>query len=91
MKIGSVYLLRGGHVLRYQGLYANKGPCLAFRGVRAGVSEPPTGYSASRDEVLREVTEADLPWLKQREAGAAARNLPEDVLDMQHVIKELTP
>jgi len=90
VKVGAVYLLRGGHVLRYQGPYANKGPCLAFRGVRAGVSESPSGYSTSQDQVLREVTSTDLDWLKRREAEAAARNLTDDALDMQHVIKELT-
>lgn len=90
MKIGGIYLLRGGLVLRYQGLYANRGPCLAFRHVSEGVQEPPVGYSADIGQVLREVTSADLDWIKQRRDDAVARDLLGETTNMDHLLKELT-
>ena len=95
LTVGKVYLLKGGHVLRYQGFYCNsngtpgKGPNLAFRCVQEGVTEPATGYSAAPGDVLREITAADRDWLKSRRENAQARNLSEDVADMDLVLREL--
>ena len=89
LTFGKVYLLRGGHILRYQGLYAGKGPCLAFRGVLDGVSEPPVGYSASIDEVLQEVTLNDAHWLKERREASLSRGLDEAGEDLKFILKEL--
>lgn len=76
-------------MLRYQGLYGGKGPYLAFRGVQAVVSDPPAGYSASPDDVLREVTDVDCYWLSYRRDEARARNLDEEVADMDFLLQEL--
>lgn len=89
LTIGKVYLLKGGNVRRYQGPWGGKGPCLAFRCVQEGVSEPPVGYSASEEEVLREITGADRDWLTSRRDQARARNLHEDADDMEFVLAEL--
>ena len=89
MTIGKVYRLRGGLILRYQGPWGGKGPCLAFRPVRDGVTEPPAGYSTGPEQITGEVTSADLGWVRERREQAAARNLLEEVADMDHLIKEL--
>lgn len=80
-------MLAGGLILRYQGLYDGKGPCLAFRSPNDGVLQPPTGYSADEPMVLQEVTSKDLEWLSSRREQMRARNLPPE--DIEHVIKEL--
>ena len=87
--VGKVYLLRGGYILRYQGPWGGKGPCLAFRCPQEGVSDPPVGYSASVEEVIREVTQADRDWLLTRRDQARARNLHESVADTEFVLQEL--
>lgn len=89
MRVGGVYLLRGGRVMRYQGPWGGTGPCLAFRFVRDGVEDPPVGLSVDGGDVFQEVTLADEPWLLTRRAQCAARNLMEDVADMDHVLGEL--
>lgn len=95
LTIGRVYLLRGGHLRRYQGLYAGrdgkpKGPCLAFRGVRDDHDPScPVGSSHDPSEVLREVTEADRPWLLERREQAAARNLQDTADDVTKILTEL--
>lgn len=82
MKVGAVYLLAGGHVLRYQGPWGkdNHAPItgngLAFRLPSEPVESPAVGYSAGRGEVTRELTASDIPWLLEREAAEKARNLP---------------
>lgn len=96
LKVGRVYLLAGGHIMRYQGLYAGrdgkpKGPCLAFRGV-TGTHDPecPVGYSASAEQVRREITAEDIGWLQERRAQAAARGLiAEEVEVIDQILKEL--
>lgn len=88
MKIGSVYRLRGGLVLRYHGPWGGKGPCLAFQSVSEEVSDPPVGYSAAVEAVLGEVTAADLPWIRERSKQAAARGLVGEVENMNTLIKE---
>lgn len=89
LTVGKVYLLRGGNLLRYQGPWGGKGPCLAFRCPQEGVSDPPVGYSASEGEVLREVTQADRGWLETRRDQARARNLHEAADDAEFVLREL--
>ena len=76
LKVGRVYLLVGGHLMRYQGLYANEGPCLAFSSPLEAIMDLPTGYSASAEEVIREVTSSDREWLNIRVAALRSRGLP---------------
>ncbi len=88
MRVGAVYMVRGGNILRYRGLYTNTGPCLAFGPVtEEGPFDPPVGYSASKEDVLYEITAKDLPWLKDRQNQSVARGL--DVADVKHLIAEL--
>jgi len=89
LKIGKPYLLRGGLILRYRGLYNNKGPCLAFGPIADPVSDPPVGYSASEDEVLQELGRRDIVWLRKRAAQATARNLHQTAADCDLVIAEI--
>jgi len=101
LKVGKVYLLRGGYLMRYQGPYASSkqklgvysikrdpsDPCLAFRTPRAEHDPScPTGYSASLSDVLREMT--DRTWLESRRDQARARNLEEETLDAEQVLSE---
>lgn len=95
LEVGKLYLLRGGHLMRYQGLYAKngkpKGPGLAFRGVRHHHDPAvPTGYSATKSEILRKVTIDDLSWLEVRRDEARARDLEDHALDAQFALDELT-
>lgn len=85
MKPGDICLLRGGHVLRYQGLWGNRGPCLAFRSPEEGLCDPPVGASVGTEDVLRVLSEADVPWLRERHAQLTARGLS----GIEHVITEL--
>src|SRR5271166_3716643 len=67
MKVGAVYMVRGGHLLRYRGLYTSIGrperfgptgrpadnPCLAFGEIQhEGPFNPPVGASIGRKDVL---------------------------------------
>lgn len=74
---GKIYLLRGGHVMRYFGLYGDVGPCLAFRDPRDLDWDLPTGASFAPGDVLREVTREDRLWLQSRQEQATARKLTE--------------
>jgi hypothetical protein len=88
VKVGAVYMVRGGHLLRYRGLYSNTGPCLAFGPVtEEGPFDLPVGYSAAKEDVLYEVTVKDLPWLRDRQEQLLARKLPTE--DVQYLIAEL--
>jgi hypothetical protein len=93
LRVGAFYLLRGGHMLRYQGLYSNKGPCLAFGAVDIeGPFDPPCGYSASEGDVLQEITPADLEWLRFRREERKARNIgTEDVDYLIAALGKLVP
>jgi hypothetical protein len=92
MERGALYMVKGGHILRYQGPYSNKdgvptGPCLAFRVPSEGLSEPHVGYSASIDEVLHKITPGDLVWLGDRREQLIVRNL--DTAEIDFAIQEL--
>lgn len=87
LRVGGIYMVRGGHILRYQGPWGGKGPCLAFRPPTHGVSEPPVGYSAAEVDVLYEVTAKDLPWLLDRREALKARSLSTE--DINRVIDEV--
>ena len=102
MRVGAVYMVRGGHILRYRGVYAranrpqgfnpaprpNDNPCLAFGSVQdEGPFDPPVGYSALAEDALYEVTPKDLPWIRDRREQMLARKL--DVTDIEHLIAEL--
>lgn len=95
MKVGAVYMVRGGHILRYRGVYASSGraplidnPCLAFGSVEdEGPFDPPVGYSARAEDALYEITPKDLPWIRDRREQMLARKL--DVVDIEHLIAEL--
>jgi hypothetical protein len=99
MKAGGVYMIRGGHVLRYRGLYASAGrpagrpadnPCLAFGPVQdEGPFDPPVGASIGRKDVLYPITPADLGWLRERREAMLSRKL--DTTDIEHLIAELEP
>jgi hypothetical protein len=100
MKVGAVYMVRGGHILRYRGLYTRPerlgptgrpadNPCLAFGPVQdEGPFDPPVGASIVRKDVLYEVTPSDLGWLRDRREQRLARKL--DTADIEHLIRELT-
>ncbi len=89
LKVGTLYMLRGGHILRYHGLYANKGPCLSFYGPEAPLDGLCAGYSGSADQVLREITSADLDGLENRRQQLIARNLHTDAATTAFVIAEI--
>jgi hypothetical protein len=93
LTVGTIYMLVGGKILRYQGPYTPPpgkapGPGLAFRAPSDGVQEPAVGYSASLSEVLRPLGPADLPMLRTRCEQARARNLMGLVEETEFVIKE---
>lgn len=89
LEVGKVYLLAGGLVFRYHGLYDGKGPCLSFRSVQVPLGEL-GGPSFSSDEVpIQEVTKEDLPWLRGRWGQARGRGLRGEEQDMAFLIKEL--
>jgi len=82
--VGAVYLVRGGHLLRYQGLHGS-GPCLAFSPIQDGV--PPVS-SHDRKDVLQPISTRDLPWIRDRHEQMVARKL--DVSDIDCLIDLLT-
>jgi hypothetical protein len=86
---GKVYMLRGGNILRCHGPYANEGPNLAFARITDALTTVPSGYSASLDDVLYELTRAHVEMLESRRAQALARGLAEDVDAMTALIAEL--
>ncbi len=87
--VGDICLVRGGGILRYQGLYANKGPCLAFRSPLDPMGDVPVGASIAPSDVLRVLDESDLPWLQVRRDQAASRNLNAVTIETIAVIDEL--
>ena len=98
LRVGAIYLLRGGYILRYQGPYAppperfrraTPGPGLAFRAPSEGVQEPAVGYSAILSDVFRKLGPEDVPNLQKRRLNALARNLTGDVEELDVVIAEL--
>ena len=89
MKVDKCYLLKGGHILRFRGLYANEGPMLAFQPPTAEYWGIPVGYSAPRSHVIQEITAADRSWLLTRRQNALARNLHDEVEQIDRVLSEL--
>lgn len=89
MKTGKVYLLKGGLLLRCRGLYGGTGPCFAFGGIREDQDGPAVGYSADAPYVLREVTLADLEWLKERRLNLVHRDMFTYAEDIDFLIEEL--
>lgn len=102
MTVGAVYMVRGGNILRYRGVYASpKGypgfnptprdsrpTCLAFgEVVDEGPFDPPVGASISAADVLYQITPTDLEWVRDRREQMLARKL--DVADIEHLIAEL--
>ncbi len=63
----------------------------AFGGPRdfLSVTGPNVGYSASADDVLRELTLADLPMLETRRDSARASQREDHALDAEWIIREL--
>lgn len=100
LRIGKLYLVRGGHILRLQGSWGteNKLPPLeqhysgrynlAMTVPSSPVSAPASGASVNHDD-LRLLTAQDLAWLPQRAANARARGLEDAALDAEIAIKEL--
>jgi hypothetical protein len=96
---GTLCQLRGGHLMRYQGPWGTEGEDrmkvvrsrgLAFRAPSEGLQEPAAGYSAGHWELLRVLTAADLPWLRERAEQARSRNLEVEVRETEYVIAELS-
>jgi hypothetical protein len=102
MRVGAVYMIRGGHILRYRGVYGppkgypgfnpvpreERPTCLAFGPVvDEGPFDPPCGASIGVSEVRQVITPADLPWVRDRRDQMVARKL--DVDDINHLIAEL--
>ena len=88
--IGKIYMLKSGHIMRYHGKW-NRGPCLSFRIPSVPIPNVVnSGPSFGADEVLREISEKDIPALKNRVLAGRARNLHEYAAEMEFVIKELS-
>jgi hypothetical protein len=104
MKVGAVYMVRGGHILRYRGIYASRaeffghrvvariaiGTCLAFGPVTdEGPFDPPVGASIASEDVLYEITPKDLPWILVLDRKEQMLSRKLDVADIEHLIAEL--
>lgn len=88
LEIGKVYMLRGGHVLRYLGLYGGEGPALAFGPVQEPAGDP-VGASVAADDVLYEMDKSKMEVIRRRLRDALNRGLERDVEDMLTLVKEL--
>lgn len=89
MEVGAIYLIRGGTILRYQGLYSGTGPMLAFRRTAQGMVDPPSGGSVGPEDVLRKLTDADLGWLETRLQQERTRGLYYAASETERVISDL--
>jgi hypothetical protein len=93
MQVGKIYMLKGGHILRYHGLYSGRGPCLAFQapGVALPVTpEEAVGYSADISEVLYKMMGKEMiAPLKRNVEELKARALVESAREIELVIEEL--
>ena len=94
MKVGALYLLMNGRILRYQGPWGldnhaavPEAHCLAFSPPREGLMSPAVGYSSEASRVIRALRHVDIPWLQKRMASEKVRNL--DWEETRHVIYEL--
>jgi hypothetical protein len=99
LRIGKLYMVRGGHIMRLQGVWGsdNKLPpaeqCyigrynLALSHPSRPVDPPAVGYSASHDD-LRLLTAQDLAWLPRRAEMAKAKHV--EYRDAEIAIEELT-
>ncbi len=101
LKVGKIYMIVGGHIMRYQGQWKrpdkpafysmdNAEPACAFRNPSAGIIDPPGGGSVAAEDVMYEITAAHIPMLRQRVKAGRARNLHQYADEWELVIKELT-
>jgi hypothetical protein len=101
LRVGKIYMIVGGHIMRYQGTWKRPDkssfysmdsaePACAFRDPSAGVVEPPSGGSVSAEDVMYEITVKHIPMLRQRVKAGRARNLNRYADEMEFVIKELS-
>ncbi len=90
LKPGRVYMIKGGFLLRLQ--FVHGLPCFSrFRHpVFSSITSDFSSIYILASSILREITPADLPWIHTRRAQAAARSLPGEVADMDHLIEELS-
>ena len=68
------YMLRGGHLLRYHGLWGGRGPCLAF-GSPLSTFQEGAGGSFDFKDVLYELTAEHQDLLQKRYDSAMSRDL----------------
>jgi hypothetical protein len=92
--VGRIYVLVGGHILRYQGAYGKSGDerhtlkrVGAFRPPSQGLVEPASGYSDTADRALYQLTPQHIPQLRCRIAQLEARKLSSE--EEYLVIEEL--
>jgi hypothetical protein len=104
LTIGRVYMLRGGHIMRYRGPY-EKSAATRRREEQSGIELPPgtyafgpvsekafdqaVGHSVYAGDVLYEITADKLDVIRTRRADCAARGLTEDVSEMDFLLSEL--
>lgn len=89
LRVGALYRVRGGHIMRYQGLWGTDnvpGPglvrgqfgltqhCLALSHPSVPVHAPAVGYSAAHADV-RMLTAQDLEWLPKMVESAKAKGV----------------
>lgn len=96
---GKLYLLKGGHVMRYHGAWGSTerdgfratkpGHCGAYQAPSAELSDVAVGYSAGADEVIRELGPADLVWLDERFAQLMARNMEAEATEIRIAANEI--
>jgi len=92
LKVGKIYMLRGGHILRYHGPWGGRGPCLAFQTPKeelAGNLDHIVGYSASESEVLYQFEKKNIPSLLGRIEDLKARAMFFAAEEIENVVKEL--
>lgn len=99
LRIGAIYKLRGGHILRFHGIQTHTYQIGRQTKVASGnafccvrkpfPNEEISGEYLPTEDVLREITKNDLSELEGRLANCSVRNLPEEVADMDFLIAEL--
>jgi hypothetical protein len=87
---GHVYMIRGGHHLRYHGLWGGTGPMLAFQDPSNELSDPPVGASIDPDDVLYEITRDNGEFLWIFREAAARRGLTDLVDETDCILRELS-
>ncbi len=94
LKPGKFYTIKGGHILRFNGVYGKpwgtlpKGnENLAFSSPESEIAETATGYSCSQDDVLYEMTAENSEGLARRWWGLRFRNM--STADIEVVLTSL--